>query len=109
MQQALTHALLMDAVVGALQTPEAIYAASKLSYFDKMLSESKAGPRGAGRPSPGGFVPLSPFLVSERQGGEGHHEEREPLAGCLLRPPVLSPDHQDSNPDLLAPRVTLRP
>ncbi|XP_036293380.1 DENN domain-containing protein 3 isoform X2 [Pipistrellus kuhlii] len=38
-QQALTHALLMDAVVGALQTPEAIYAASKLSYFDKMLSE----------------------------------------------------------------------
>lgn len=40
-QQALTHALLMDAVVGALQTPGAIYAASKLSYFDKMRSESK--------------------------------------------------------------------
>lgn len=38
-QQALTHALLMDAVVGALQTPGAIYAASKLSYFDKMRSE----------------------------------------------------------------------
>ncbi|XP_059528413.1 DENN domain-containing protein 3 isoform X1 [Myotis daubentonii] len=41
-QQALTHALLMDAVVGALQTPEAIYAASKLSYFDKMRSEMPA-------------------------------------------------------------------
>lgn len=38
-QQALTHALLMDAVVGALQTPGAIYAASKLSYFDRMRSE----------------------------------------------------------------------
>ncbi|XP_015416908.1 PREDICTED: DENN domain-containing protein 3, partial [Myotis davidii] len=41
-QQALTHALLMDAVVGALQTPGAIYAASKLSYFDKMRREMPA-------------------------------------------------------------------
>ncbi|XP_054446520.1 DENN domain-containing protein 3 [Pteronotus mesoamericanus] len=38
-QQALTHALLMDAVVGALPLPGAIYAASKLSYFDKMKNE----------------------------------------------------------------------
>ncbi|KAM8785713.1 DENN domain-containing protein 3 isoform 2-T2 [Rhynchonycteris naso] len=38
-QQALTHALLMDAVVGTLQAPGAIYAASKLSYFDKMRNE----------------------------------------------------------------------
>ncbi|XP_045037482.2 DENN domain-containing protein 3 isoform X3 [Desmodus rotundus] len=38
-QQALTHVLLMDAVVGALQSPGAIYAASKLAYFDKMKSE----------------------------------------------------------------------
>ncbi|XP_028342543.1 DENN domain-containing protein 3-like isoform X3 [Physeter macrocephalus] len=38
-QQALTHVLLMDAVVGALQSPGAIYAASKLSYFDKMKNE----------------------------------------------------------------------
>ncbi|KAK1331862.1 hypothetical protein QTO34_007538 [Cnephaeus nilssonii] len=48
-QQALTHALLMDAVVGALQTPGAIYAASKLSYFDKMRSESPE-PRGRALP-----------------------------------------------------------
>ncbi|XP_072805905.1 DENN domain-containing protein 3 isoform X2 [Vicugna pacos] len=38
-QQALTHVLLMDAVVGALQSPGAVYAASKLSYFDKMKNE----------------------------------------------------------------------
>ncbi|XP_058132085.1 DENN domain-containing protein 3 isoform X2 [Dasypus novemcinctus] len=38
-QQALTNALLMDAVVGTLQTPAATYAASKLSYFDKMKNE----------------------------------------------------------------------
>ncbi|PNJ18007.1 DENND3 isoform 8 [Pongo abelii] len=38
-QQALTNVLLMDAVVGTLQSPGAIYAASKLSYFDKMRNE----------------------------------------------------------------------
>nr|XP_044999691.1 DENN domain-containing protein 3 isoform X2 [Jaculus jaculus] len=38
-QQALTNVLLMDAVVGTLQSPGAIYAASKLSYFDRMKSE----------------------------------------------------------------------
>ncbi|XP_062935974.1 DENN domain-containing protein 3 isoform X2 [Cynocephalus volans] len=38
-QQALTNVLLMDAVVGTLQSPAAIYAASKLSYFDKMKNE----------------------------------------------------------------------
>uniref|UniRef100_G1QLP1 DENN domain-containing protein 3 n=1 Tax=Nomascus leucogenys TaxID=61853 RepID=G1QLP1_NOMLE len=38
-QQALTNVLLMDAVVGTLQSPGAIYAASKLSYFDKMRKE----------------------------------------------------------------------
>ncbi|XP_025040667.1 DENN domain-containing protein 3 isoform X2 [Pelodiscus sinensis] len=38
-QQALTNVLLMDAVVGALQTSKTIYAASKLSYFDKMKNE----------------------------------------------------------------------
>ncbi|KAM4687554.1 DENN domain-containing protein 3 [Discoglossus pictus] len=38
-QEALTNVLLMDAVVGSLQTPKAIYAASKLSHFDKMRSE----------------------------------------------------------------------
>lgn len=38
-QQALTHVLLMDAVVSTLQSPGAIYAASKLSYFDKMKNE----------------------------------------------------------------------
>lgn len=39
MDQALNNALLMDAVVGSLQTQKAIYSASKLSYFDKMKSE----------------------------------------------------------------------
>ncbi|XP_032981773.1 DENN domain-containing protein 3 isoform X2 [Rhinolophus ferrumequinum] len=38
-QQALTHVLLMDAVVSTLQSTSAIYAASKLSYFDKMKNE----------------------------------------------------------------------
>uniref|UniRef100_A0A8P0PHV6 DENN domain containing 3 n=1 Tax=Canis lupus familiaris TaxID=9615 RepID=A0A8P0PHV6_CANLF len=38
-QQALTHVLLMDAVVGTLQSPAAIYAASKLSHFDRMKNE----------------------------------------------------------------------
>ncbi|NXP73116.1 DEND3 protein, partial [Ramphastos sulfuratus] len=38
-QQALTNVLLMDAVVGALQSSKAIYAASKLSYFDRMKNE----------------------------------------------------------------------
>ncbi|NXM68630.1 DEND3 protein, partial [Serilophus lunatus] len=38
-QQALTNVLLMDAVVGALQSPKSIYAASKLSYFDRMKNE----------------------------------------------------------------------
>nr|XP_054513517.1 DENN domain-containing protein 3 isoform X11 [Pan troglodytes] len=38
-QQALTNVLLMDAVVGTLQSPGAIYAASKLSYFDKTSNE----------------------------------------------------------------------
>uniref|UniRef100_A0A8C8VFT2 DENN domain-containing protein 3 n=1 Tax=Pelusios castaneus TaxID=367368 RepID=A0A8C8VFT2_9SAUR len=38
-QQALTNVLLMDAVVGALQSSKTIYAASKLSYFDKMKNE----------------------------------------------------------------------
>ncbi|XP_006152172.1 DENN domain-containing protein 3 isoform X2 [Tupaia chinensis] len=38
-QQALTNVLLMDAVVSTLQSPGAIFAASKLSYFDKLKSE----------------------------------------------------------------------
>ncbi|KAM9307899.1 DENN domain-containing protein 3 [Gastrophryne carolinensis] len=38
-QEALTNVLLMNAVVGALQTTKAIYAASKLSYFDRMSNE----------------------------------------------------------------------
>ncbi|XP_030402242.1 DENN domain-containing protein 3 isoform X3 [Gopherus evgoodei] len=38
-QQALTNVLLMDAVVGALHSSKTIYAASKLSYFDKMKNE----------------------------------------------------------------------
>ncbi|CAM2107075.1 unnamed protein product [Caretta caretta] len=38
-QQALTNVLLMDAVAGALQSSKTIYAASKLSYFDKMKNE----------------------------------------------------------------------
>ncbi|CAL8373136.1 unnamed protein product [Boreogadus saida] len=39
MQQALTNALLMDAVVGSLQSNKAIYAASKLSHFDRIRTE----------------------------------------------------------------------
>ncbi|XP_067282147.1 DENN domain-containing protein 3 isoform X3 [Pseudorasbora parva] len=39
MEQALTNALLMDAVVGSLQSQKAIYAATKLAYFDKMKFE----------------------------------------------------------------------
>ncbi|CAN9503904.1 unnamed protein product [Ophioblennius macclurei] len=39
MQQALTNALLMDAVVGSLQSTKAIYAASKLAHFDRMKME----------------------------------------------------------------------
>ncbi|XP_072426027.1 DENN domain-containing protein 3 isoform X2 [Chiloscyllium punctatum] len=35
-QQALTNVLLMDAVVGCMQSPRAIYAASRLAYFDRM-------------------------------------------------------------------------
>lgn len=31
----------MDAVVGALQSSKTIYAASKLSYFDKMKNEGQ--------------------------------------------------------------------
>ncbi|XP_066530128.1 DENN domain-containing protein 3 isoform X2 [Hoplias malabaricus] len=38
-QQSLTNALLMDAVVGCLQSPKSIYSASKLAYFDKMKNE----------------------------------------------------------------------
>ncbi|TRZ09144.1 hypothetical protein HGM15179_017964 [Zosterops borbonicus] len=38
-QQALTNVLLMDAVVGALQSSKSIYAASKLAYFDRMKNE----------------------------------------------------------------------
>uniref|UniRef100_UPI003AAD2776 DENN domain-containing protein 3-like n=1 Tax=Centroberyx gerrardi TaxID=166262 RepID=UPI003AAD2776 len=36
---ALTNVLLMDAVVGCLQTQRSIYAASKLAYFDKVKHE----------------------------------------------------------------------
>ncbi|XP_045915115.1 DENN domain-containing protein 3 isoform X1 [Micropterus dolomieu] len=39
MQQALTNALLMDAVVGSLQSSKAIYAASKLGHFDRIKME----------------------------------------------------------------------
>uniref|UniRef100_A0A3Q4BRY1 UDENN domain-containing protein n=1 Tax=Mola mola TaxID=94237 RepID=A0A3Q4BRY1_MOLML len=39
MQQALTNALLMDAVVGSLQSIKAIYAASKLAHFDRIKLE----------------------------------------------------------------------
>lgn len=38
-QEALTNVLLMNAVVGALQTAKSIYAASKLSHFDRMRNE----------------------------------------------------------------------
>lgn len=41
MTQALTNALLMDAVVGCLQTQRAITAASKLAYFDKIKHEGE--------------------------------------------------------------------
>ena len=41
MQQALTNALLMDAVVGSLQSNKAIYAASKLSHFDRIRTEGR--------------------------------------------------------------------
>uniref|UniRef100_A0A3P9ME30 DENN/MADD domain containing 3a n=1 Tax=Oryzias latipes TaxID=8090 RepID=A0A3P9ME30_ORYLA len=36
MQQALTNALLMDAVVGCLQSSKAVYAASKLAHFERV-------------------------------------------------------------------------
>lgn len=39
MQQALTNVLLMDTVVRCLQTQKAIYAASKLAYFEKLRQE----------------------------------------------------------------------
>ncbi|XP_078477925.1 DENN domain-containing protein 3 [Lampetra planeri] len=39
MQQALTNALLMDAVVGSLQSSKAIYAASKLAHCDRIKME----------------------------------------------------------------------
>lgn len=39
MTQALTNVLLMDAVVGCLQTQRSITAASKLAYFDKIKHE----------------------------------------------------------------------
>uniref|UniRef100_A0A671KL56 DENN domain-containing protein 3-like n=1 Tax=Sinocyclocheilus anshuiensis TaxID=1608454 RepID=A0A671KL56_9TELE len=39
MEQALTNALLMDAVVGSLQSQKAIFAATKLAYFDKKKLE----------------------------------------------------------------------
>lgn len=39
MTQALTNVLLMDAVVGCLQTQKPITAASKLAYFDKITHE----------------------------------------------------------------------
>uniref|UniRef100_A0A8C7F755 DENN domain-containing protein 3 n=1 Tax=Oncorhynchus kisutch TaxID=8019 RepID=A0A8C7F755_ONCKI len=39
MQQALTNALLMDAVVGCLQSQKAIFAATKLAHFDRMKLE----------------------------------------------------------------------
>ncbi|XP_059411624.1 DENN domain-containing protein 3-like isoform X2 [Carassius carassius] len=38
-EQALTNALLMDAVVGCLQSQKAIFAATKLAYFDKKKLE----------------------------------------------------------------------
>ncbi|XP_038567498.1 DENN domain-containing protein 3-like isoform X2 [Micropterus salmoides] len=39
MTQALTNVLLMDTVMGCLQTPKSITAASKLAYFDKIKHE----------------------------------------------------------------------
>lgn len=41
MTQALTNVLLMDAVMGSLQTQRPIIAASKLAYFDKMKHEGQ--------------------------------------------------------------------
>lgn len=41
MQQALTNALLMDAVVGSLQSSKAIYAASKVAHFDRIKTEGR--------------------------------------------------------------------
>lgn len=43
MQQALTNALLMDAVVGSLQNNKAIYAASKLAHFERIKMEGRGG------------------------------------------------------------------
>ncbi len=43
MQQALTNALLMDAVVGSLQSSKAIYGASKLAHFDRIKTEGRGG------------------------------------------------------------------
>lgn len=42
MTQALTNVLLMDAVMGCLQTQRSISAASKLAYFDKIKHEGVA-------------------------------------------------------------------
>ncbi|KAL1259647.1 hypothetical protein QQF64_010224 [Cirrhinus molitorella] len=39
-QQALTNVLLMDAVVGCLQTQKAVCAASKLAYYEKQRQEA---------------------------------------------------------------------
>lgn len=44
MTQALTNVLLMDAVVGCLQTPKPIAAASKLAHFDKIRHEGPESP-----------------------------------------------------------------
>lgn len=38
-QQALTNVLLMDAVVGCLQTQKSVCAASKLAYHEKLRQE----------------------------------------------------------------------
>lgn len=39
MTQALTNVLLMDAVMGCVQTQRSFIAASKLAYFDKIKHE----------------------------------------------------------------------
>ena len=39
MQQALTNVLLMDTVVGCLQSQKGIIAASKLAYYDRLKHE----------------------------------------------------------------------
>lgn len=44
MTQALTNVLLMDAVMGCLQTQRSIIAASKLAYFDKIKHEGLLWP-----------------------------------------------------------------